>query len=65
MSFIAGSSCTYGGQYGLYPEATECRQAFSNHNMLAMTEDLTPYVDTFRIPSACVCHLVDEELFRA
>ena len=36
---------------------------YSLQNMLAIDEEGTVYVETFRIPSACVCELVDKDPF--
>ena len=48
---------------GLFPSATECQQLFSSHNMLALDAvNARVYVETFRVPTACICHIVDREL---
>jgi len=55
--------CLYGGHHGLYPEATGCRQRYTRHNMLTITGDRTVAYETFLIPSACVCHIRDPQVF--
>lgn len=61
---IQGSPCLYAGTEGINPDATECRQMFTKHRMLAI-DDENGHVDfdTFKVPSACVCHLLDREIF--
>ena len=61
---MTGRPCTYGGQRGLYPSATSCRQLYSNQRLLALNDDASDvYVETFSVPSACVCAIVDAEPF--
>ena len=63
---IADEPCTYGGQPGNVPEATDCRQMYSLHKMLTLSENGTEFVmDNFKIPSACVCHVDKTILHRA
>ena len=58
---VSGRSCKYAGRDGRYPSATVCKQMYSLQNMLAIDDrDGTVYVETFRIPSACVCELIDK-----
>lgn len=60
----AGRSCKYNGQEGLFPHATECRQKYSEHRMLALTDDGEgTYVESFLVPSACVCNILDGDAF--
>ena len=61
IDFVSGRSCKYAGRDGRYPSATVCKQMYSLQNMLAIDDrDGTVYVETFRIPSACVCELIDK-----
>ena len=55
--------CLYAGSQGINPEATECRQMFSKHSLLSIGLDGRVDYDTFSIPTACVCHIVDKEIF--
>ena len=57
---VKGRSCRYGGSKGRFPHATECKQLYSAHNMLAVDEDgESVFLDTFRVSSACVCGITD------
>ena len=60
----SGRSCKYAGRDGRYPSATVCKQMYSLQNMLAINEEGTVYVETFRIPSACVCELINKDPFQ-
>ena len=59
----SGQSCRYAGELGENPEVTECRQMYTKHSLLAVTEDGMLSYDTFEIPSACVCHIKEPEFF--
>ena len=65
LPLFSGESCKYDGEEGQFPQATECKQIYTKHNMLAISEDGDIFVENFRIPSTCVCSIVDEsEFFR-
>lgn len=52
----AGQSCGAGQVFR--GQATECRQQFSDHKLVALEgEGKELVVDTFRFPSCCTCHL--------
>jgi len=58
--FNAGSSkefgvCLYSGSEGNNPALTSCRQIYTEHKLLALTEAGNLEVDRFRLPSACAC----------
>ena len=38
------------------PKSTICRQIFKTARLLAFDEEGEVEVDSFRLPSACVCH---------
>jgi len=59
-----GRGCKYAGRDGRYPSATVCKQMYALQNMLAINEEGNVYVETFRIPSACVCELIDKDPFQ-
>jgi len=37
-------------------EATVCKQKYTYRRLLALSEDGTQYVDSFRFPSCCICY---------
>ena len=45
------------------PQSTVCRQIFKTARMLAFDEKGEIEVDSFRLPSACVCHYIND-IFR-
>jgi len=47
--------CLYSGSQGNNPEFTACKQIFTEHKLLALTETGQLEVDRFRLPSACAC----------
>ena len=53
------TSCTYGGEEGNFPDVTECRQLFWNQELLSISEEGSIEFDTFKFPSVCACHIVD------
>lgn len=55
--------CRYGGKEGNCPEATKCKQKYTRHNMLTVSPDEGVTYDTFKIPSACVCHYKKKLLY--
>ena len=51
--------CTYAGVEGNFPEVTQCKQLFWNQELLSITEEGAIEFDSFRFPSVCACHIVD------
>uniref|UniRef100_A0A0K2VC96 Putative LOC100875017 [Megachile rotundata] n=1 Tax=Lepeophtheirus salmonis TaxID=72036 RepID=A0A0K2VC96_LEPSM len=58
-----GQSCLYGGNMGLFPEATICKQQYTTHPFVVISSSGEKKVELFRIPTACVCHIQDESFF--
>ncbi len=52
----AGSTCINDNDSPRGPETTVCKQAYKYHKMLATDESGEVTVDTFPLPSACLCH---------
>merc|ERR1712232_919601 len=48
-------SCQYSGSPGNAPELTVCRQLFTSHKLLALSNEGQLVVDSFQLPSACAC----------
>merc|ERR1712241_958802 len=48
-------SCQYSGSPGNDPELTVCRQLFTSHKLLALSNEGQLVVDSFQLPSACAC----------
>jgi len=47
--------CLYSGSQGNNPEFTACKQIYTEHKLLALTEGGKLEVDRFMLPSACAC----------
>ena len=60
---IEKGPCLYDGSEGVNPEATECKQMFSKQSLLAVSLDGLVEYDTFFVPAACVCHIIEKEYF--
>ena len=63
LKFVHKGPCLYAGSQGVNPEATECRQMYSKHSLLSISLDGTVDYDTFSVPTACVCHIINKEFF--
>ena len=63
LKFIHKGPCLYAGSQGVNPEATECRQMYSKHSLLSISLDGTVDYDTFSVPTACVCHIINKDFF--
>jgi len=50
-------SCLYSGSLGNSPGLTSCRQIFTQHKLLALTDEDRLEVDSFMLPSACACFI--------
>ena len=55
--------CKYNGEPGFYPNATVCHQLYSRHDFLALSENGQIEYDSFKVPSACVCKILDVSIF--
>ena len=49
--------CLYSGSQGNNPEFTACKQIYTEHKLLALTETGQLEVDRFMLPSACACFI--------
>ena len=61
FGFSQGSSdefgvCLYSGSQGNNPGLTSCKQVYTEHKLLALTEAGQLEVDRFMLPSACACY---------
>ena len=56
------TSCKYGGVEGNFPEVTQCQQLFWKQELLSISEEGSIEFDTFKFPSVCACHIVDDVL---
>jgi len=50
-------SCLYSGATGNIPELTSCKQIYTEHKLLALTDNDQLEVDSFMLPSACACFI--------
>lgn len=50
-------SCLYSGVQGLHPTGTVCKQLYREHRLMIISEKGELEIDSFRLPSACACHL--------
>jgi len=48
-------SCLYSGAVGNNPELTSCKQLYTEHKLLALSDNGQLEVDSFKLPSACAC----------
>jgi len=48
-------SCLYSGAHGNNPFLTSCKQLYTEHKLLALSNDGQLVVDSFKLPSACAC----------
>jgi len=48
-------SCLYSGAHGNNPALTSCKQLYTEHKLLALSNDGQLVVDSFKLPSACAC----------
>eukprot|EP00092_Neocalanus_flemingeri_P014283 GFUD01015404.1.p1 GENE.GFUD01015404.1~~GFUD01015404.1.p1 ORF type:complete len:510 (-),score=86.92 GFUD01015404.1:496-2025(-) len=49
--------CLYSGSEGNNPDLTSCKQLYTEHKLLALTEAGQLEVDRFMLPSACACYV--------
>lgn len=54
--------CLYSGASGDNPDLTVCRQLYTEHKLLALTEKGQLEVDSFELPSACACFVREDFL---
>jgi len=47
--------CLYSGSEGNDPSLTSCKQIYTEHKLLALSEEGQLLVDSFKLPSACAC----------
>ena len=47
--------CLYSGSEGNNRDLTSCKQIYTEHKLLALTEAGNLEVDRFKLPSACAC----------
>merc|ERR1712025_1283100 len=52
--------CLYSGTEGNDPDLTVCRQIYTEHKLLALSNENQLEVDSFRLPSACACFVREE-----
>lgn len=52
--------CLYSGSEGNNPDLTTCRQIYTEHKLLALSEEGQLLVDSFKLPSACACFLRED-----
>merc|ERR1712029_504786 len=55
-------SCLYSGAVGNNPDLTNCKQLYTEHKLLALSDNGQLEVDSFKLPSACAC-FYKEDLF--
>merc|ERR1712111_195542 len=48
-------SCLYSGAVGNNPALTSCKQLYTEHKLLSLSNDGQLVVDSFKLPSACAC----------
>ena len=48
-------SCLYSGAVGNNPDLTNCKQLYTEHKLLALSDNGQLEVDSFKLPSACAC----------
>lgn len=49
--------CLYSGSEGNNPGLTSCKQVYTEHKLLALTDVGQLEVDRFMLPSACACYI--------
>jgi len=54
-TFDEFGSCLYSGSEGNNPDLTVCRQLYTEHKLLALSDEGQLIVDSFKLPSACAC----------
>ena len=59
----AQESCKYNGEPGFYPNATACNQLYTRHDLLAISPNGYIEYDSFKVPSACICKILDTTVF--
>ena len=59
-----GSSCINEDDSPTGPGSTTCRQLYRNQKLLAIDEKGEVEVDTFQLPSACVCNYKEMDSLR-
>jgi len=52
--------CLYSGAGGNNPDLTKCKQIYTEHKLLALSEEGQLLVDSFKLPSACACFVVED-----
>jgi len=52
--------CLYSGAEGNNPDLTTCKQIYTEHKLLALSEEGQLLVDSFKLPSACACFVREE-----
>jgi len=52
--------CLYSGAQGNNPDLTVCKQIYTEHKLLALSEEGQLLVDSFKLPSACACFVRED-----
>merc|ERR1712228_323445 len=59
-TFDEFGSCLYSGSEGNNPDLTVCRQLYTEHKLLALSDEGQLIVDSFKLPSACACFVRED-----
>jgi len=57
-------SCLYSGAHGNNPFLTSCKQLYTEHKLLALSNDGQLVVDSFKLPSACACFYKEDFILK-
>jgi len=52
--------CLYSGAQGNNPDLTVCKQIYTEHKLLALSDEGQLLVDSFKLPSACACFVRED-----
>jgi len=52
--------CLYSGSGGNNPDLTVCKQIYTEHKLLALSDEGQLLVDSFKLPSACACFVRED-----
>ena len=61
---VENEACKYNEEPGLYPNATACHQLYSRHDFLTFdSQNGKLEYDSFKVPTACICKILDPSIF--